>query len=34
LEHLLSIGQTADTYSHVQPERRGAAVTGLDRYLT
>jgi integrase len=29
-----SIGQTADTYGHVQPERHEAAVAGLDRYLT
>ena len=29
-----SIGQTADTYGHVQPERHESAVTGLDRYLT
>jgi integrase len=29
-----TIGQTADTYGHVQPERHEAAVTGLDRYLT
>jgi integrase len=28
-----TIGQTADTYGHVQPERHEAAVTGLDRYL-
>ena len=28
-----SIGQTADTYGHVQPERHDAAVSGLDRYL-
>ena len=28
-----SIGQTADTYGHVQPERHEAAVAGLDRYL-
>jgi integrase len=29
-----SIGQTADTYGHVQPERHESAVSGLDRYLT
>jgi len=29
-----SIGQTADTHGHVQPERHESAVTGLDRYLT
>jgi integrase len=29
-----SIGQTADTYGHVQPERHEVAVVGLDRYLT
>jgi integrase len=28
-----TIGQTADTYGHVQPERHEAAVAGLDRYL-
>jgi integrase len=28
-----SIGQTADTYGHVQPERHEAAVEGLDRYM-
>ena len=28
-----SIGQTADTYGHVQPERHEAAAAGLDRYL-
>ena len=28
-----SIGQTADTYGHVQPARHEAAVVGLDRYL-
>jgi len=28
-----SIGQTADTYGHVQPERHEAAVEGLDRYV-
>jgi integrase len=28
-----SIGQTADTYGHVQPERHETAVNGLDRYL-
>ena len=28
-----SIGQTADTYGHVQPERHEAAVKGLDRYV-
>jgi len=28
-----TIGQTADTYGHVQPERHEAAVVGLDRYL-
>jgi integrase len=29
-----SIGQTADTYGHVQPDRHEAAAMGLDRYLT
>jgi integrase len=29
-----SIGQTADTYGHVQPDRHEAAVAGLDRYLS
>jgi|RhiMethySRZTD1v2_1073278.scaffolds.fasta_scaffold06294_2 integrase len=29
-----SIGQTADTYGHVQPDRHESAVGGLDRYLT
>ena len=29
-----SIGQTADTYGHVQPERHESAVEGLDRYLS
>jgi integrase len=29
-----TIGQTADTYGHVQPERHEAAAAGLDRYLT
>ncbi len=28
-----SIGQTADTYGHVQPERHEAAVENLDRYV-
>jgi len=28
-----SIGQTADTYGHVQPDRHDAAAAGLDRYL-
>jgi integrase len=28
-----TIGRTADTYGHVQPERHEAAVAGLDRYL-
>jgi len=28
-----SIGQTADTYGHVLPERHEAAVVDLDRYL-
>jgi integrase len=28
-----TIGQTADTYGHVAPERHEAAVVGLDRYL-
>jgi len=28
-----SIGQTADTYGHVQPERHEVAVEGLDRYV-
>ena len=28
-----TIGQTADTYGHVQPERHESAVSGLDRYL-
>ncbi len=27
-----SIGQTADTYGHVQPDRHEAAVEALDRY--
>jgi len=27
------IGQPADTYGHVQPERHEATVVGLDRYL-
>jgi len=27
-----SIGQTADTYGHVQPARHESAVEGLDRY--
>ena len=29
-----TIAETADTYGHVQPERRESAVVGLDRYLT
>jgi integrase len=29
-----SIGQTADTYGHVQPDRHEAAAAGLDRYLS
>ena len=29
-----SIGQTADTYGHVQPDRHESAAAGLDRYLT
>jgi len=29
-----SIGQTADTYAHVLPERHESAVAGLDRYLS
>lgn len=29
-----SIGQTADTYGHVQPDRHEGAVVGLDRYLS
>ena len=29
-----SIGQTADTYGHVQPERHESAVEGLDRYVS
>ena len=29
-----SIGQTADTYGHVQPDRHEAAAGGLDRYLS
>jgi integrase len=29
-----SIGQTADTYGHVQPDRHESAVAGLDKYLT
>ncbi len=29
-----SIGQTADTYGHCQPERHEVAVVGLDRYLS
>lgn len=28
-----NIGQTTDTYGHVQPERHEAAAAGLDRYL-
>jgi hypothetical protein len=28
-----SIGQTADTYGHVQPERHEAAAAGFDCYL-
>jgi len=28
-----SIGQTADTYGYVQPERHEAAVERLDRYV-
>ena len=28
-----TIGQTADTYAHVQPERHEAAAAGLDRYV-
>jgi integrase len=28
-----TIGQTADTYGHVQPERHEAAAAGLDRYV-
>lgn len=28
-----TIGQTADTYGHVQPERHEAAAGGLDRYV-
>jgi integrase len=28
-----SIGQTANTYGHVQPERHEIAVEGLDRYI-
>jgi len=28
-----SIGQTVDTYGHLQPERHEAAAAGLDRYL-
>jgi hypothetical protein len=28
-----SIGQTADTYGHVQPERHKAEVEALNRYL-
>jgi hypothetical protein len=29
-----TIGQTADTYGHVAPERHEAAAAGLDRYLS
>jgi integrase len=29
-----TIGQTADTYGHVQPNRHESAAAGLDRYLT
>lgn len=29
-----TIGQTADTYGHVQPDRHEAAAAGLDRYLS
>jgi integrase len=29
-----TIGQTADTYGHVAPERHEAAVARLDGYLT
>lgn len=29
-----SIGQTADTYGHVQPDRHESAAAGLDRYLS
>lgn len=29
-----TIGQTADTYGHVQPDRHEAAAGGLDRYLS
>jgi integrase len=29
-----TIGQTADTYGHVTPERHEAAAAGLDRYLS
>jgi integrase len=28
-----TIAQTADTYGHAQPDRREAAVNGLDQYL-
>ncbi len=28
-----SIGQTADTYGHVQPDRHEEAAAGLDRYV-
>ncbi len=28
-----TIGRTADTYGHVQPERHEAAIEGLDRYM-
>jgi integrase len=29
-----TIGRTADTYGHVQPERHEAAAAGLDFYVT
>lgn len=29
-----TVGQTADTYGHLQPERHEAAAAGLDRYLS
>ena len=28
-----NIGQTADTYGHVQPERHETAVDALDKYV-
>ena len=29
-----TVGQTSDTYGHVQPERHESAVQTLDRYLS